>query len=94
MWHKSIAGTSIPEIISDRICGELSGSEWMIKTNLSCQSLLCIFPVYIYRDATEMVQSELMDLELIASESKLAGPLIVLGDFNAHLGEEDNTSNR
>ena len=83
VWKKSLDVTPMMDIQSDRICGirikksSENDDTWIsvIGVYLPCLDL----GVDLYRDS-------LIELERVISESECWGPVIVAGDFNAHLG--------
>ena len=83
LWRKTFDVTPISDIQSDRICGIRvkrktdDDQTWIsiLGVYLSCLDL----GVKLYRDS-------LVELERVVLESQQWGPVIVAGDFNAHLG--------
>lgn len=84
LWRKSLDVIPMTDIQSDRICGihikktsEDNNNVWIsvIGTYLPCLDL-----------GTELYCNSLIELERIISKSDRWGPVIVAGDFNAHLG--------
>ena len=81
MWRKTLDATPIPSISSDRICGlsiRSSNQETVfsvIGVYLPCADL-----------GIEYYCEHLMELERLISDQQQQGPVIVMGDFNAHLG--------
>ena len=82
LWHKTIGAIPVSDITSDRICvirfcdpNDNRSTVSVIGVYLPCsdQGMDC------YRD-------HLQELERIVSNSVLLGLVIILGDFNAHLG--------
>lgn len=82
LWHKKIGAIPMSDITSDRICvihfcdpNDNRSTVSVIGVYLPCsdQGVDC------YRD-------HLQELERIITDSILLGPVIILGDFNAHLG--------
>ena len=79
LWRKSLDIFPISDIISDRMCGirmKKDGETWIsiIGVYLPCADLGMDY----YRDTV-------VDLEKIISDSTILGPVVVAGDFNAHL---------
>ena len=54
-------------------------------------SLWCLLGVYLpcLDQGVDCYRDHLVELERVISESELQSPVMVLGDFNAHLGERD-----
>ena len=81
MWRKTLDATPIPSISSDRICGlSIRSSDQetvfsVIGVYLPCADL-----------GIEYYCEHLMELERLISDQQQQGPVIVMGDFNAHLG--------
>ena len=82
MWKKTINATPITSIASDRICG--------IHLKLpQCGGInLTVFGVYLpcLETGMEHYSEHLIELEQVISEQQHHGPIIIMGDFNAHLG--------
>ena len=82
LWHKSVAATPISGITSDKICG--------IRCMMDDEenSLMSVIGVYLpcLDLGVDCYLRHMQELERIVSESRLLGPVTVLGDFNAHLG--------
>ena len=53
--------------------------------NPPCISVIGVYLPCSYQ-GSECYRQHLVELERIVSESALLGPVIILGDFNAHLG--------
>ena len=83
VWKKSLDVTPITDIQSDRICGicikKISESDvaWIstVGVYLPCLDL-----------GVDLYHNSLVELERVISESERWGPVIIAGDFNAHLG--------
>ena len=82
LWHKTIGASPVSDITSDRVCAirfcdpnDNKSTFSVIGVYLPCsdQGMDC------YRD-------HLQELECVISDSILLGPVIILGDFNAHRG--------
>ena len=80
LWKKSLDAFPISAVESDRICG--------IRLKKDNETWLSIIGVYLpcadlgldyYRDT-------LIELEKVVSDSANLGPVVIAGDFNAHLG--------
>ena len=84
MWHQSIAATPISSINSDRVIG--------IRFSMDDgdRSVMTLTGVYLpcLDQGVDCYREHLVELERVISESELQGPVMVLGDFNAHLGGE------
>ena len=82
MWRKSLNATPIPSISSDRICG--------IRISLSRpdKAGLSVFGVYLpcADVGIESYCEHLVELENLISDSQHHVPVVIVGDFNAHLG--------
>ncbi len=82
LWHKSISACPISGISSDRICG--------IRFSLDDgdNSVMSVIGVYLpcLDQGVDCYRDQLVELERVISDSQLLGPVVVLGDFNAHLG--------
>ena len=81
LWRKSLDVFPISDIVFDRICGikmKKDGETWLsiIGVSLPCADLGMDY----YRDT-------LVDLEKIISDFTILGPVVVAGEFNAHLGK-------
>ena len=85
LWHRSIAATPISGINSDRVIG--------IRFSMDDgdRSVVSVIGVYLpcLDQGVDCYRDHLVELERVISESELQGPVMVLGDFNAHLGERD-----
>ena len=81
MWKKTLDATPIPSIASDRICGlciKSPDNEFIttvIGVYLPCADL-----------GTETYCEYLIELERIISDHQHLGPVVIMGDFIAHLG--------
>ena len=82
IWHKSLDATPISGIESNRICGI------RIRESDGSDSFLMVIGVYLpcLNLGIEYFQEQLVELERVSLESKQMGMVVVLGDFNAHLG--------
>ena len=82
IWKKEINATPIPSISSDRICGI------RIKSSSSSTDDITIIAVYLPCSdvGMECYSEHLIELEQVVSEHQPHGPVIIMGDFNAHLG--------
>ena len=79
---KSLDATEISDIQSDRICGIRVKKSSVDDTSITILGvyLPCLdLGIDLFRDC-------LAELERVISESECMGPVIVTGDFNAHLG--------
>ena len=85
LWHSSIAATPISGINSDRVIG--------IRFSMDDgdRSVVSVIGVYLpcLDQGVDCYREHLVELERVISESELQGPVMVLGDFNAHLGGRD-----
>ena len=81
MWRKTLCACPVTGITSDRICG--------LHVKLSCPEFaeLTILGVYLpCADSGLHVYCEhLVELERVISASQESGPVLIVGDFNAHL---------
>ena len=79
LWHNSLVATPIAGIASDRYCGirfkERERSDAWVTVVGPCGNL-----------GMEAYQEQLEELERVVLESKVLGSVVVMGDFNAHLG--------
>ena len=82
IWHRSIGAVPVCDISSDRICAI------RFSTSNNEKSTISVIGVYLpcSDQGSECYRQHLVELERIVSESALLGPVIILGDFNAHLG--------
>ena len=82
LWHKSVTATPISGITSDRICG----IRCMVDDGEN--SLMSVIGVYLpcLDQGVDCYREHMKELERVISESRILGPVTVLGDFNAHLG--------
>ena len=82
IWKKEIDATPISLISSDRICG--------IRIKSPCPSADDITIIAVYLPCSDMgmecYSEHLIELERVVSEHQPHGPVIIMGDFNAHLG--------
>ena len=85
IWKRSIGGAPISGIGSDRICG-------MRLPLSSNHRVMSVFGVYLpcLDQGLEPFRECLQELEGLITESQLHGPVVVMGDFNAHLGSAGN----
>ena len=81
LWHKSVTATPISGITSDRICG----IRCMVDDGEN--SLMSVIGVYLpcLDQGVDCYREHMKELERVISESRILGPVTVLGDFNAHL---------
>lgn len=82
LWHKSIGATPIGGIASDRVCGI------RFAVDDGDRSVMSVIGVYLpcLDQGVDCYKEHMVELERVVSESELLGPVVVLGDFNAHLG--------
>ena len=82
LWHKSIDAVSVEGITSDRLCAV------RFSIHDGVESLITVIGVYLpcADQGMECYTNHLIELERIINESSVLGKVIVLGDFNAHLG--------
>ena len=80
LWNKSVGATPVSGISSDRVGG--------IRIALG-EKMLSVIGVYLpcIDQGMDCFGEHLVELERVVSESELLGPVVVVGDFNAHLGE-------
>ena len=80
MWHKSFGASPISGISSDHICG--------IRFTVDDGDRAMVSVIGVYLPCLEQGIGHYREhlVELI-SESKLLGRVVVMGDFNVHLGE-------
>ena len=83
LWRKSFDVTPISDIRSNRICGIR-----IKRSTENDQSWISILGVYLpcLDLGAELYHDSLVELERVVSESEQLGPVIIAGDFNAHLG--------
>ena len=76
-----VSSPAPPEISSDHICAV------RFSVDDGGSSLVSVIGVYMpWSDqGLECYRDHLIELERVISESSLLGPVVVLGDFNAHL---------
>ena len=81
IWRRDLDATVVHATTSDRICS-------IRLTHQSSRSTLTVIGVYLpCQDlGMDLFCSCLTELEQLVCESKQLGPTVVLGDFNAHLG--------
>ena len=81
MWRKTLCACPVTGITSDRICG--------LHVKLSCPELaeLTILCVYLpcADSGLDVYCEHLVELERVISASQESGPVLIVGDFNAHL---------
>ena len=82
LWKKSHDAVPISGIQSDRICG--------IRIQLSSTPLQCLTILGVYLPCADQGMQvycdHLVELERLVTEAQQYGLVMVLGDFNAHLG--------
>ena len=82
LWKKSFDVTPIGEIDSDRICG--------IRLRLTYPEMKELTTLGVYSPCADAGIDKyvqvLCELERLISEGQRVGPVLVGGDFNAHLG--------
>ena len=82
MFRKSLNVSPISNVSSDRICG--------IRVHLTSPELSCITVLGVYLPCADQGMdaycSALLELEHLISTSSSHGPVMIAGDFNAHLG--------
>ena len=83
MWKKDLDAVPISSISSDRICG------LRIKLQRHATSEITVLGVYLPCSdmGMECYSEHLVELENLISESERLGPIVIIGDFNAHLGK-------
>ena len=81
LWHKSIAASPISSTGSDRTCG--------IRFSLDDResTIMPVIGVYLPRldQGIDCYTDHLIELECVIRDSQLLGPVVVLGDYKAHL---------
>ena len=86
LWHNSIAASPIHGISSDRICS--------IRLSLDGEgnSITSVIDVYLpcLNQGIECYRDHLIELESVVRDLQQLGPVIALGDFNAHLGTAED----
>ncbi len=82
LWRNNLDATPISCISSDRICGI------RVKLSLAEPAELTILGVYLpcADQGLEAYCEHLVELERLVSEGQRLGPVVIAGDFNAHLG--------
>lgn len=84
LWRKSISSYVKPlkAVGNDRICA--------IQLKLPQKESLCVISVYLPQTASRIAdyQQNLDFLESIVTEFLLEGKVIIVGDWNAHIGKE------
>ena len=80
MWKKDLDAVPIPSISSDIICG------LRIKLQRHATSEITVLGVYLPCSdmGMECYSEHLVELENLISESERLGPIVIIGDFNAH----------
>ena len=83
MWKKDLDAVPIASISSDRICG------LRIKLHHHARSEITVLGVYLPCSdmGMECYIEHLVELENLISESEHLGPIVIIGNFNAHLGK-------
>ena len=83
LWRKDIGATAISGISSDRICGI------RFTVDNTDGSVMSVVGVYLpcLDQGMDIFREYLVELEHVISELELLGPVVVTGDFNAHLGK-------
>ena len=80
LWHKSLRAAPLSGILSDRICG--------IRFNLGSEGeVMSVIGVYLpcLDQGLNCYGEHLTELERVITECEALGPVVVMGDFNAHL---------
>ena len=93
IWRRSLLANPIKKIVSDRFCVlELSLS----PSQTSEPRTLNIIPVYLPSSdhSLEEYAEYLTELTSIVSAIECSGPVLLLGDFNAHLPLPGNSINQ
>ena len=82
LYRKNLEVTQIAGILSDRICGV------RVQLPPPTQRVISIFGVYLpcSDQGMECYREHLVELEQLICESQHQGPVLIAGDFNAHLG--------
>lgn len=85
LWKKSLDVFPINEIDSDRIYG--------VRLKKDDETWLSIIGVYLpYADlGMDYYRDTLVEVERVISDSANLGPVVIAGDFNAHLGHVGTT---
>ena len=83
LWHKLFGATVVSGISSDRICAIC------LRIDDGDRSQLTVIGVYLpcSDKGMDTYQDHLVELERVISDSSVLGAVIILGDFNAHLGQ-------
>ena len=88
LWNKSLKCSPISAIDNDRICGV----RVLLPASKDPQRYLTILGLYM--PSAELPQETLSlyleSVEHLISQLNSDGPLLVVGDFNAHLGSRDS----
>ena len=88
LWKDGLQAAPIHSICSDRICA--------IKLEGSSSSDPCLILVPVYLPSTdyplEVYEEYMTELERTINALQDVGPIIIMGDFNAHLKSSVNTS--
>ena len=82
IWKKDLDAVPISSISSDRIC--------VLRIKLHhTTSEITVLGVYLPCSdmGMECYSEHLVELENLISESERLGPIVIIGDFNAHLGK-------
>ena len=84
LWHRSIAATPISGIKSDCVI------RIRFLMDDGDRSVVSVIGVYLpcLDQGVDCYREHLVEFERVISESELQGPVMLLGDFNAHLGGE------
>ena len=83
IWKSSLPVNFVPTN-SDRIVA--------VQLDVSCSTILSIIGVYLPADGPLSVYKEyLQELENIVCALQTAGPVLITGDFNAHIGMINNS---
>ena len=86
LCHMSIGATPVSGISSDRICA--------VRLSVDDGDSLLVSVIGVYMPCSDQglkcYRDHLIELERVISEFSLLGPVVILGDFNAHLGSLGN----
>ena len=82
LWRKTVGASPIAQLDSDRVGGI------RVALGKGVGSVLSVIGVYLpcNDQGLDVYKEHLVELEQIVSDSLLLGPVVVVGDFNAHLG--------
>ena len=82
LWHKSIGAVPVDGIKSDCLCAV------RFSINVGVPSIMTVIGVYLpcSDQSLDCYKNHLIELGNILNESLALGQVMVLGDFNAHLG--------